>query len=256
MVPIDSSGASMSGSPESLDDVFRLKVDKGERAAAYTGRCRELFEKAAREGIELPDVARGYLMLRGARLGPERKAIVLAAAGQSYTERNVAQALREAPMGNARDAAEERRIRRKGENAKVWAPRRRPSSWRRRMRRGGAFGIAALPKKLWRTGPRASQFSFQVRWGWTFLFSSLFTAQIREEHACYGCQGPLYLFDPCRLGLFLAYCAKGSNRSNFWWIPLPRWPGWKIASYLCGARKTCFWVSQASLQIVFCLPSS
>ena len=61
---------------------------------AYTGRCRELFEKAAREGIELPDVARGYLMLRGARLGPERKAIVLAAAGQSYTERNVTQALR------------------------------------------------------------------------------------------------------------------------------------------------------------------
>ena len=79
---------------ESLDDVFRLKVDKGERTAAYTGRCRELFEKAAREGIELPDVARGYLMLRGARLGPERKAIVLAAARQSYTERNVAQALR------------------------------------------------------------------------------------------------------------------------------------------------------------------
>ena len=77
---------------ESLDNVFRLKVDKGERTAAYTGRCRELFEKAAREGIELPDVARGYLMLRGARLGPERKAIVLAAARQSYTERNVAQA--------------------------------------------------------------------------------------------------------------------------------------------------------------------
>ena len=55
---------------ESLDDVLRLKVDKGERTAAYTGRCRELFEKAAREGIELPDVARGYLILRGARLGP------------------------------------------------------------------------------------------------------------------------------------------------------------------------------------------
>ena len=79
---------------ESLDDVFRLKVDKGEHTKAYTGRCREMFEKAAREGIELPDVARGYLMLHGARLGPERKAIVLAAAGQSYTERNVAQALR------------------------------------------------------------------------------------------------------------------------------------------------------------------
>ena len=75
---------------ESLDDVFRLKGGKGERTAAYTGRFRELFEKAAREGIELPDVARGYLMLRGARLGPERKAIVLAA----LQERNVAQALR------------------------------------------------------------------------------------------------------------------------------------------------------------------
>ena len=72
---------------ESLDDAFRLKVDKGGRTAASTGRCRELFEKAARAGIELPDVARGYLMLCGARLGPERKAIVLAAAGQSYTER-------------------------------------------------------------------------------------------------------------------------------------------------------------------------
>ena len=28
----------------------------------------------------------------------------------------------------------------------------------------------------------------------------------------------LYLFDPCRLGFFLAYCVKGSNRSNFPWI--------------------------------------
>ena len=42
----------------------------------------------------MPDVARGYLMLRGARLGPERKALVLAAARQSHMERNVAQALR------------------------------------------------------------------------------------------------------------------------------------------------------------------
>ena len=27
---------------ESLDDVFRLEVDKGERTAAYTDLCREL----------------------------------------------------------------------------------------------------------------------------------------------------------------------------------------------------------------------
>ena len=53
-----------------------------------------MFEKAAREGIALPEVARGYLMLRGARLEPERKDIVLAAAAQSYNEQGIAQALR------------------------------------------------------------------------------------------------------------------------------------------------------------------
>ena len=35
---------------------------------------------------------------------------------------------------------------------------------------GEYFGVAPLPKKLWRTSPRASQFSFQVRWGWTSFF--------------------------------------------------------------------------------------
>ena len=41
----------------------------------------------------------------------------------------------EAPMGNAKDAEEERRLRRKEDNAKVCAPRPRPSSWRRRKER-------------------------------------------------------------------------------------------------------------------------
>ena len=58
----------------SLDEVFRLRVDKSESTGADTGRGRELLEKAAREGNALPKVA---------RLGRERKAIVLAAAGQS-----------------------------------------------------------------------------------------------------------------------------------------------------------------------------
>ena len=79
---------------QSLNNLFRLRVDKGERTAAFTGRGRELFEIAAREGIELPDVARGYPMMRGAGLGPERKAIVLAAAGRFYVEKNIARALR------------------------------------------------------------------------------------------------------------------------------------------------------------------
>ena len=104
-----------------------------------------------------------------------------------------------------------------------------------RSNRGRVFGVLLLPKKLWRTGPRASQLNFQVRWGWIFLFSPLYKAKIREEHAYYGFQGPLHLFDQCRLGLFLAHCAKGSSRSNFSWIQLPRWPRWEIASYLYGA---------------------
>ena len=56
-----------------------------------------------------------------------------------------------------------------------------------------------------------------------------------------GSQGPIYLFDPCRLGLFLAYCTKGSNRSNFPWIRMPRWPRWETASYL---KRACKQVSE------------
>ena len=144
----------------------------------------------------------------------------------------------EAPMGNARDAAEERRIRRKGENAKVRAPRRGPSSWRRRKRRPweSTWGCSVTQEAL-ANRSQGKPVQFPGALGLDIPFSPLYTAQIREEHAYYGFQGPLYLFDPCRLGLFLAYCAKGSNRSNFPWILLPRWPRWEIASYLYGACK-------------------
>ena len=57
-------------------------------------RCRELFEQAARERIELQSVARGDLSSRGARLGLERKAIVLAVAAQSQVVTFFAQTLR------------------------------------------------------------------------------------------------------------------------------------------------------------------
>ena len=57
-------------------------------------RCRELSEQSTRERIELPSVARGDLMLRGGRLGLERKAIVLVVAGQSQVVTFFAQALR------------------------------------------------------------------------------------------------------------------------------------------------------------------
>ena len=134
------------------------------------------------------------------------------------------------------DAAEDRRIRRKGENAKVRLDEDRRVGVGERGDHGRVLGVVLLPEKLWRTGPRASQFHFQVRWGWTFLF--LLSTQPR-----YGKSmrivffKVLYLFDPCRLGLFLAYCAKGSKRSNFTWIRVPRWSRWEIASHLYGACK-------------------
>ena len=144
----------------------------------------------------------------------------------------------EAPLGNAKDAAEERRPRRKGDNAKVRALRRRPSSWRRRKGRPweSIWGCSAV-KEVLSNQSRGKPVQFPGALGLDSPCSSLYTAQIREEHAHCGSHGPLYLFDPCRLVLFLAYCAKGSNRSNFLWIQLLRWPRWEIASYLYGACK-------------------
>ena len=56
----------------------------------------------------------------------------------------------EAAIGSARGVAEERRTRRKGENAKVRAPRRRPWSWRRRKRRPweSIWGCSATEEAL------------------------------------------------------------------------------------------------------------
>ena len=125
-----------------------------------------------------------------------------------------------APMGNAKDAAEERRLRRKGDNAKVRAPRRRPSSWRRRKRRPweSIWGCSAVQEAL-SNQFRSKPVRFPGALGLDIPFSSLYTAQIREELAYCGSQGPIYLFDPCN-------CAKGSKRSNFPWIRVPRWPRW------------------------------
>ena len=77
-------------------------------------------------------------------------------------------------MGNAKDAAVERRLRRKGENADE--NRRVGDGGRGGHRR--VFGVVLLPKKLSQTGPGVSQFSFQERWDWTFL--SLLSTQLRH----------------------------------------------------------------------------
>lgn len=79
---------------EILDAIFDLKVERGESTAVYTGKARAAFSAAEAEGVKFPDTARGYLVLRFARLPLEKKAIVLAAARGSYSENDISAALR------------------------------------------------------------------------------------------------------------------------------------------------------------------
>ena len=79
---------------EVLDNIFDLKVEKHESTAVYTGSVRAAFTAAAAEGVKFPPIARGYLLLRFAKLAPEKKAVVMAAARQSYLENDIASALR------------------------------------------------------------------------------------------------------------------------------------------------------------------
>ena len=79
---------------EVLDRVFDLKVDKGESTSGYTGKARAAFSAAEAEGVKLPSVARGYLLLRNAKLPQDKKSVVMAASRQSYEEQDIAAALR------------------------------------------------------------------------------------------------------------------------------------------------------------------
>ena len=79
-------------------------------------------------------------------------------------------------MGNARDAAEERRLFLKGEKAKVFAPSLTAVELDRAKEAtmGKYLVLFCCQRSSFQTSSRASQFSFQVRWCWTFLFP-LFT---------------------------------------------------------------------------------
>ena len=113
----------------------------------------------------------------------------------------------EAPLGNARDAAEERRL-----------------AQRRECQGLGVSTKAVEHLWLLRTQEALANRS-QVK---PVQFPGALT---REEHAYCGSQGLLHLFDPCRLVLFLACCATGSNRSNL------AAEAAEVGSYLYGARK-------------------
>ena len=63
---------------DALAAAVDLLVEHNESATSYIGRARTVFNKATTEGVYLPSVARGVLLLKGTRLGGERRAVVLA----------------------------------------------------------------------------------------------------------------------------------------------------------------------------------
>ena len=79
---------------DALESAFGLKIEKGELTAGYCGRARTVFQRAAKEGVDLPDVAQGFLLLKGSRLGGDRRAVVLAASERSWTFDKLALALK------------------------------------------------------------------------------------------------------------------------------------------------------------------
>ncbi|CAK0846977.1 unnamed protein product [Prorocentrum cordatum] len=81
---------------DGLESVFGLAIERGETSSACTGRARTIFAKARMEGVELPSVAQGFLLLKGARLGIERRAVVLAASQRQWGFSEMSAAIRTA----------------------------------------------------------------------------------------------------------------------------------------------------------------
>ena len=52
-----------------MEAAFGLKIMKNETTEAFTGRSRLVFTRLQSEGANLPSGARGYVVLRGCRLG-------------------------------------------------------------------------------------------------------------------------------------------------------------------------------------------
>ena len=123
-----------------------------------------------------------------------------------------------------------------------------------RGNRGKVFGVVLLSNKFFQTSP-GKPVQFPGALGLDIPFSSFYTAQIREQHAYWGSQVPLYLFDPCRLGRFWHIARKvRTDQTSHGSGSEVALVGNCIISVWC--VQTGFRVPQASLQTVFCLPSS
>lgn len=79
---------------EALQGVFGMAIDRTESTTAYTGRARTTFQRARKEGVDLPEVVKGFIVLRGSKLGPSGRAVVLAASQRKWEFEEVCIALR------------------------------------------------------------------------------------------------------------------------------------------------------------------
>ncbi|CAK0831690.1 unnamed protein product, partial [Prorocentrum cordatum] len=68
----------------------RLRAEQGGEAAQYTARARSTGMETGRGGVILPDIARGVLLSDGCQLDRATEAMVMAAAGRSLSELDVA----------------------------------------------------------------------------------------------------------------------------------------------------------------------
>lgn len=65
--------ASHDRSEEVLDNIFDLQVERGETTAVFTGKAKSAFSAAEAEGVKFPDVAKGYFLMRSAKLSAEER---------------------------------------------------------------------------------------------------------------------------------------------------------------------------------------
>lgn len=84
---------------DAMDGTFALCLGKHETTEAYTGRARLIFAKLTKEGVDLPAVAQGYLVLQGARLGSLGRATIMSATHKSWHVEGVCTAIRAAFPG-------------------------------------------------------------------------------------------------------------------------------------------------------------
>lgn len=80
---------------EILGEVFNLRSQEGETMKQWAARASELFDRCHRKtGVQFPDEARGWLLLRRANLSEEQKAVVISRARGDLKRESIAAALR------------------------------------------------------------------------------------------------------------------------------------------------------------------